>query len=241
MIKNVFIGILILGVNLMAENLENELQVFTAQKYRVDYTKQSNEAQEDIKKEYENTKKLSSKIYSEIKNNLTYKIALDNLNITVWSQKFMATLKITEDDLKHTYEKEAPKALARYSLRNILVKNEKKANDILSRLQKAEEADLVVIFTKVVQEDSEDITTRLKEGKLGWLDINKLEKPLQDALKDKKKNDLVKIKLNNLGWQIILVEDYQASRKATYEESKQYLNNIIRQQKLNEEIQKLLK
>lgn len=241
MFIKILIMTIILGVELMSQNLENELKIFTAQKYRVDYISQTEQVKETIKKEYLDTKKLSSKIYNDVKNDISYKIALDNINITFWSQKFMTSLEVNEDELKKLYEKENPKTVDRFNLRNILVKDEKVANTLLSKLKKTDEDDLIVNFTKLVKENSEDITTRSKEGKIGWIEINKLEKPLQEALKNKKKNELIKIKLNDFGWQIVLIEDYQAQRKATFEESKQYLENIIRQQKLNEEIQKLLK
>ena len=229
------------ALGLMASNIQTELQIYTAQKYKVDFTKQNKEAQDRLKNEYEQTKKLSSKIYDEIKDDSNFIIAKDNLAINIWTQKTMALIKITEDDLKKAYEKEEPKALERVELRNILVKDEKTATKILNTLKKSKSAELIATFTKLVKEESEDITTRLKEGKLGWFDKVKLEKPLQDALKDKKKSDIIKVKLNELGWQIILIEDHQEERKATFDESKQYLDNLLRQQRLQEKINSLLK
>lgn len=225
----------------MTNNLQVELLLFAAQKYKIDLTKQSKEVQDRLKIEYEQTKKLSSIISDELKDDPNFIVAKDNLAINIWTQKTMATMKITEEDLKKAFEADKPKALERVNLRNILVKDEKKATKIFNALSKTKSEDLISVFTKYVNDDSEDITTRLKEGKLGWLDKVKLDKQLQEVLKDKKKNDIVKVKPNELGWQIILVEDQQDERKATFEESKQYLDNLVRKQKLQEKITTLMK
>lgn len=223
------------------EITQAELKSYTIQKYRAEYDQQNDENKEKIKNEYAQVKKLSAKVMVQMESDLHFNIAKALLAVNLWSQKYMATLNVAKEDLEAAFTKEAPKAMARYQLRNILVKDETKATSLLKTLESTHKVDLLATFSKLVQENSEDLTTRVKEGKIGWIDQEKLDPSLQEALKGKHQNDLVKVKPNDFGWQILLIEDYQADRKATFEESQSYLQNVIRQQKLNQEIQTLLK
>ena len=71
--------------------------------------------------------------------------------------------------------------------------------------------------------------------------VNKLDKNVQDKIKDKKANDIFKVKVENIGWQIIYIEDFKPAKKATFEESKKLLTNLAKQQLMVKEIDNLLK
>ena len=63
---------------------------------------------------------------------------------------------------------------------------------------------------------------------------------MQTLLKGKKGGDLVKINIPQIGWQVLLIEEYQPEKTATFEESKPLLISKIRQETLKKEIDKLL-
>jgi parvulin-like peptidyl-prolyl isomerase len=216
-----------------------ELKVFAAQTHKVDYTTQSEEEQKKIQEELEQTKQLSKIIMDEVEEDVNYYIARNSLAINAWTQKFMMKEPVSEEEIKEAFEKEKPKALERVNLRNLLIKDDKKAQEVLAKLQAGKDT-LVETFTQLVRSESEDPTTRIKDGRLGWLDTVKLDQNFQQQLAGKKKHDVIMFKPNDFGWQIILIEDKEEERTASYEESKDYLEGLVRQNKLQAKIEELL-
>ena len=51
----------------------------------------------------------------------------------------------------------------------------------------------------------------------------------------------VKVNLGDIGWQVLLIESYEPERKATFEEAKQLLVTIARQEAVHKEIARLTK
>lgn len=218
-----------------------ELVSFAAQKHRVDFNAQTQKSKMDIINDYANISKIYDAITPSIKDDVDIKVAMKMLSIDIWANKYMATINPSDEQLKKLYETQSPKVSARYNLRNILAKDNTSADKLLKTLNsiknKVKKLDK---FKELVKSDSIDIGTKNKEGVIGFIDANKLEKNIQESLKDKKEGDVVKIDIANIGTQLLYVEEYQNERKASLEESKQLLINLARQKALKFEINRLL-
>ena len=221
----------------------NELYSFTAQKYRVDFNAQTEKSKNDIINDYLQTIKLSDEILkSKFKNNVDFQVANRLLAINLWAQKVMSEATISEKTLKELYKKHSPKIEPRYKLRNILLKSETEANKIEKTLKKITNKNKrLEKFKQLVESSSEDFITRKNDGQFEWIDENKLTPTMRDALKGKKSNEIIKVYVENIGWQVLLLEDFQASKKATFEESKEILTNLAKQEALSKRIEKNLK
>lgn len=220
---------------------QGELISFVAQKYKVEFNAQSQENKDKLKKEYEDTIKIVNSISKEIKYDDDLKVAVNLITFNIWSQKYMQNLKISDDILKDIYEKENPQTVATYNLDNILLNDKKKAEEIFNNLKKIDKNKRLVEFKKQVKIYSQDFITNKKDGNIGWIEIQKLDKNIQEKIKDKKKDDLILVEVENIGWQIILIEDYKPIKKATFEESKEVLTQLAKQQELIKRIDDLIK
>ena len=219
---------------------QSELNSFTSQKYKVDFSTQTQENKDKLKKEYEQIVKLSNAISKDIKDEIDLKIAVNLITINIWSQKYMKDLKISDEILKELYFKEKPKTVPIYNLYNILLCDKKKAEEILAKLEKTSKEDRLKEFKKEVNKSSQDFISNKKEGNMGWVEIQQLDKDTQEKIKDKKINELVFSKVENIGYQIILIDDYKPIKDASFDESKSFLINLAKQQELLKKINSIL-
>ena len=219
----------------------NELVSYTAQKYKADYNAQSQENKDKIKKEYEDTIKLVNQVSKEVKDETDYKVAMNIITVNAWTQKYAKNLNISEQTLKELYAKEKPKTVPTYNLYNILVSDKKKADDIFASIEKLPKEKRLEEFKKQVKLNSQDFISNKKEGSMGWVEIQQLDKNTQEKIKDKKINDLVLSNVENIGYQITLINDFKPIRDVSFEESKEFLTNLAKQQELIKKIDTLLK
>lgn len=220
---------------------QSEIASYTTQKYNVDYNAQTQENKDKLKKEYENTIKIVNAISNDVKNDIDYKAAKNLLIINVWSQKYAQNLKISDATLKELYTKEKPKTVPTYNLYNILVSDKKKADEIYSALEKLPKDKRLEEFKKQVKLNSQDFISNKKEGNIGWIEIQKLDKNIQENIKDKIKNDILISEVQNVGYQIILIDDFKPIRDVSFDEAKEFLTNLAKQQELIKKIDSLLK
>jgi hypothetical protein len=220
---------------------QGELSSFAAQKYKIDYKTQNKENKDKLKKEYEDTIKVSTQISNDIKNDIDYNVAKKILAINVWTQKYAQNLKISNDTLEELYAKEKPKTVPIYNLYNILVSDKKKADEIYVNLKKLPKESRLKEFKKQVNLKSQDFISNKKEGNIGWIEIQKLDKNIQEKIKDKIKNDMFISEVENIGYQIILINDFKPIRDVSFDESKEFLIKLAKKQELIKKIQSMLK
>lgn len=237
-------GMLALGT-LYAEEItinQAELQAFAAQKFRVDFNAQTDKSKADIANEFLQNAKLGDVLLTgPIKEDVDFKIAQRQIAIDIWAQKFMLNANVDNETIKALYEKYQPKTPASYKIRNILVKTESKADSIIKSLSGTKDSlKRIEKFKELVKSESEDLVSRKNEGDAGWMDLNRFDTSIQTALKDKTKNDIIKAQVKDIGWQVLLIEDHKAERKASFEEAKAQLTMIAKQELLNQEIKKIL-
>ena len=164
-----------------------EVQSYALQKYRVDFTAQTEKSKQDIANEYAQNLLIHSKIAPLIAHDTDFKVASMILGLEVWAKKFMAYTNPTEEELKKLYIKEAPKIAPRYNLRNILTQDDTAAQKLLKKIETQKEGSKrLEKFKEIAKNESLDITTKANEGAIGYIDHNKLDKKIQEALKGKK-------------------------------------------------------
>ena len=221
--------------------LPNELSSFVSQKYKVDYNTQTQENKDKLKKEYEDTVRLVALISNDLKNDTDYKAAKNLIAVNVWSQKYMQNLKISDETLKELYNKEKPKTVPTYNLYNIFVTDKEKAENLFNTIEKLPKTERLDEFKKQVKINSQDFISNKKDGNIGWIEIQKLDKNIQEKIKDKNTNDILIAPLENIGWQILLVADYKPAKEVSFEESKEFLTKLAKQQELMKKVDSLLK
>lgn len=215
-----------------AEINQAELNSFVKQKYKLDYNVQTQENKDKLKKEYNDTLKLLNYVSNDIKNDPDYKVAKTLLAINVWSNKYVENLKINDQMLQELYEKKKPKIAPTYNLYNILISDKKKAEEIFTLLEKLPKESRLNEFKKQAKSNSQDSISIKNEGNIGWIEIQKLDKRIQEKIKDKNANDLVMLEMQNVGYQIILINDFKPGKELSFAESKEFLINFIKQQEL---------
>ena len=225
-----------------ADISQAELISFTAQKYKVDYNAQTQENKDNLKKEYQDTQKLLNAISNNVKDDADYKVAKTLLAINVWSQKYAQNIKVNDATLKELYAKEKPKTVPTYNLYNILVSDKKKADEILSNLEKiTDKTARLNEFKKQVNLNSQDFISSKKEGSVGWIELQKLDKNVQEQIKDKKVNDIFLTQVENIGYQIILIDDFKPIREVSFDEAREFLTNLARQQEVIKKIESMIR
>jgi parvulin-like peptidyl-prolyl isomerase len=220
-----------------------ELQAFAAQRFHVDYSAQKDEAKTEITKQYTQMKELADALLTKgtLKNDTDFLVAQKGLVVEIWAQKFIKDANVSEADVKGLYEKFQPQTVPSYKLDNILVKTEKEATSILKNIEKGKtQAIRLAKFKEIAKKDSIDMQTRAKGGEIDWIEINKVSPQIQTALKDKTINDIIKVEMPNVGWQILYVENIKAAHKASFEESKGQLTMLAKQQLLEAEVKKII-
>jgi parvulin-like peptidyl-prolyl isomerase len=230
--------------NLLAQDItlnQAEVLSYSAQKHRVDFNAQTDKSKADIIKEYSQTSKLADTMVDELKDDANFKVTVKLVALEIWASKFMSSINPTEDELKKLYDIEKPKINSRYNLRNILLKDEVTADKLLKTISTIKDkTKKLTKFKELASSESLDITTKSKEGAIGFIDEVKFDKQVQQLLKGKNKGDIIKLNMQNIGWQLFYIEEYQATRDASPEEAKQFLTNILRQKALNTEIERRL-
>ncbi|MDD2888927.1 MAG: peptidylprolyl isomerase [Aliarcobacter sp.] len=240
--KKIALSLIVSAMMTFAANvLPNELSSFVAQKYKVDYNTQTQENKDKLKKEYEDTLRLVNLISNDVKNDIDYKAAKNLIAINVWSQKYMQNLKINDEVLKELYNKEKPKTVPTYNLYNIFMTDKKKAENLFYSIEKLPKTERLNEFKKQVKINSQDFISNKKDGNIGWIEIQKLDKDIQERIKDKNTNDILIAPLENIGWQILIIADYKPVKEVSFEESKEFLTKLAKQQELIRKVDSLLK
>ena len=228
-------------VNLFAQ--QGEVTSYTAQKHKVDFNKQESKTKESLEKEYQRSEKLAQILENgKMKNDIDLKVAKDIVTIDIWSNKFLNSYQPSQTELQELFKAEKPRVVAKYELRNILVAYEKNADRIIAMLNEIKNPqEKKESFIKYVRSVSSDVASKQNNGLTELVDENKLNSQIKDALLNKKEGDIVKINLKDIGTQILLIEKYIPEKKATFEESKDALNNLAKRKALTNQMEIILR
>lgn len=225
-----------------AEPTDKEMFIFTAQKYKADYTKQPEEAQNELKKEYAMISTVVPKLLAQgLANDDEYKMAIQIVGFEMWVKKYSDSINVSDEELKKIYDERDINNAAAYGVHNILVKDQKTADGIIKTLSAVKDKKaLPAKFESLAKEKSIDPVTAQNGGNAGMVELTRMEKPLQDAIASKKTGDFFKYQTGSGGWQVIYIHDYRPDRKATFEEAKPMLINIIKRVEVGKKIQSMM-
>jgi peptidyl-prolyl cis-trans isomerase C len=147
----------------------------------------------------------------------------------------MKSLKITDDELRKTYElKKSALISKQYKLKHILVADEATANGAIVKLGKGEK------FDKLVKLLSKDEGSKGQGGDLGWVDPRAMGPAFDRALASVKSGELVSQPIETqYGWHVILVEDTRVQDAPAFETIKDKLSASMRMEKFQEYIKTL--
>ncbi len=220
---------------------QNEVKSYTMQKYKINFDQLSEQEKTQVGNEYFQTSQIAKAIENQMKNDVDLKVITSLYSVDIWAKKFMASVNPKNDELKKIYDLQKPTTSSKYNLRNILLNDEKSADEIIEQLTKVNElAKKIEKFKELASTLSIDPAAKTTKGEIGFVETNKLDPNMQSLLANKKTGELVKINIPQIGWQVLLIEEFQEGKLATFEESKSFLIATIRQEVLKKEIEKLL-
>ncbi|MCI6989729.1 MAG: peptidylprolyl isomerase [Campylobacter sp.] len=183
---------------------------------------------------------------SGIENNATYKeeveIAKDNIALRVWQLGEFAKTKVSDAEIKKFYDENKANFVepAQIHAKHILVKDEKEAKDIIAKLSKVKKEGLDGNFTAIAKEKSIEPAAKQSGGDLGWFAPEQMVKPFSDAVVALKKGEISKTPVkSDFGYHVIYKVDNKDKKQLTLDETKKYIENVLKEEKYKANIQKI--
>jgi peptidyl-prolyl cis-trans isomerase C len=148
---------------------------------------------------------------------------------------FVDGIELSDADLQAEYDAQiAGIDKMEYKARHILVENEDEAKDIITKV-KPDASN----FADLAKEFSTGPSGK-DGGDLGWFNASSMVPEFSDAVKAMNKGDVSKAPVQSeFGWHVIYLEDTREIQLPTFEESKERLELIVTQKKLQEHIAEL--
>lgn len=146
---------------------------------------------------------------------------------------------VTEADVKAEYEtlKKQEAGAKEFKARHILVADKAEADKILADIKAKK-----ITFEAAAKKHSVDTGSGQNGGDLGWSNSNNYVEPFAKAIESQKKGEVSAAPVQSeFGWHIILVEDSRALAFPTFEESKEQIEDMLRQSKLRDFQESLFK
>lgn len=156
------------------------------------------------------------------------KILKDRLTFQKLMEKlFEENIKITEEDLKKAYESKIFQFTQEESVeaQHILVKNEKLANELYSRLQKGED------FDTLAQKYSEDPGSKSNGGRLGYFQKGMMVPEFEKTAWSLKLNEISKPVKTQFGFHIIKKIGYKPKSVVSYKDAKPIVESDLKEEK----------
>ena len=181
-------------------------------------------------------------VRSGIEKSAEFKKAIEaikkDLALEFWMKKIYQDTKVSEKEIKKYFKDNADKFIkpSRAKARHILVKTEDEAKKIIDELKGLKGKALVDKFAELAKKKS--IGPSGKDGgELGWFGQRQMVKPFSDATFALKKGEITKTPVKTqFGYHVILLEDKEVGKKATYEEVKPQIENAIKMDKFRKAV-----
>ncbi|MCX2682349.1 peptidylprolyl isomerase [Campylobacter sp. MIT 21-1685] len=157
--------------------------------------------------------------------------AKDEILVNVYQEKILNTIKVDSAQVKAFYDKNKEQYVqpARVQAKHILVNSEKEAKNIINQLKNLKGKDLDSKFSEIAKAKSIDTGSAAQGGELGWFDQSVMVKPFTDAAFALKNGEITKTPVKtNFGYHIILKENYQSKKQASFNEVKQGIENGLK-------------
>lgn len=219
----------------------DEIKQFAAQALQIDFDKAPEDVKQKISTEYTQRIKLSEALVGKLKNDPEYIQISETLALDLWSKRIAESTKPTDEELKKAYsESKDLNISASYKIRHIVVMQETSADVIINQLKEKSGDEQTQLFNTLASKNSIDQNTKQKGGYVGWVNSSALPEVVKSALKDKPAGSFVKLSTGKDIWDIILLDEIKPEHQATFDEAKSYLENMLRQQAVENEAKKIL-
>ncbi|WP_456058269.1 peptidylprolyl isomerase [Campylobacter hominis] len=180
---------------------------------------------------------------SGVENELEYKkrldIAADGIAFGLWQDNEFKKVNVSDDEAKKFYEENNASFVIpeQISASHILVKEEKEAKNIISKLSKLKGEKLSKEFAKIASDKSIDNGTKQNGGALGFFQKGQMVEPFEKAVFGLKKGELTKQPVKTqFGYHIILKTDEKKASTLPFESVKNAIINNIKGQKFQKQI-----
>ncbi len=181
-------------------------------------------------------------VKSGIEKSAEFKRAIEaikkDLALEFWMKKIYQDTTVSEKEIKKYFEDNADKFVkpSRAKARHILVKTEDEAKKIIDELKGLKGKALVDKFAELAKTKSVGPSGK-DGGELGWFGQRQMVKPFSDATFALKKGEITKTPVKTqFGYHVILLEDKEVGKKATYEEVKPQIENAIKMDKFRKAV-----
>lgn len=140
---------------------------------------------------------------------------------------FVATTKISDKELRATYEARITKSdITEYKARHILVESEADANAVIKSLEAGAK------FEELAKEKSTGPSAP-NGGDLGWFTANRMVPAFSQAVIALKKGEFTKKAIQTqFGWHVIIREDSRTAQPPKFEAVKEQIEGMMKQQKI---------
>ena len=161
--------------------------------------------------------------------------------LKVFLQDKLKSFKVTNTEISNFYNKYKDllfKQPAAVKIRDIVVKDKRKAEAIINVLKHTKKSRLKNEFIRLAKKDSIG-GNKKNGGELGWIAENKLIPSFKKAVEMAKPGSFTKPVKTRLGWHIAYVEDKKASQYIPMQKVKNIIVREIKLQKLKDYIAQL--
>lgn len=150
-----------------------------------------------------------------------------NILLTTWTKEKVGTFKISDDEIKKTYDERVAKLASKeYNARHILLKTEDEAKAVIKELEGGAD------FAKLAKEKSTGPSAS-NGGSLGWFKAQTMVPAFANAVKAMKKGDISKEPVKTqFGYHVIKVEDSRDAKLPTLDSLKPQLKRMLAQKKM---------
>lgn len=219
-----------------------ELRIFSAQTYKIDYSKVDNTIKQKIADEYTQRMKLAAALKQKLSMDSEYNYVSDGLILDFWTKRIATGINPSEEVLKKVFsDAKDLKVAAKYKMRHLVLKNEGLANDLYENLVKESKgAKRIKLFEEYVAKYTSDVAMKNSNGSIGWIDSGNLTPKIALLLKEHGQEEVVKVVRGQDVFEILLIEDISPEHPASFDEAKQFLANTIKKKSIEEEIKKII-
>ncbi len=219
----------------------DEIKQFSSQALQIDFEKAPEDVKQKITTEYTQRIKLAEALVGKLKNDPEYIQISETLALDLWSKRIAEARKPSDEELKKAYgEAKDLNISASYKIRHIVVMQETLADILIKQLKEKSGDEQTQLFNTLALANSIDQNTKQKGGYVGWVNSSALPEVVKSALKDKEAGSFIKLSSGKDIWDIILLDEVKPEHMASFDEAKAYLENMLKQQAVENEAKKIL-
>ncbi|MBN2871283.1 MAG: peptidylprolyl isomerase [Halothiobacillaceae bacterium] len=162
--------------------------------------------------------------------------AIDNQLANAYLTQYLANLEIDESELQKAYEKmiQDMGGEQQHRAAHILVDDEETARELLDKLGNGAD------FAALAREYSTDTGSGENGGDLGWFSLDQMVEPFANAVAELEPGELTQNPVKSqFGWHIIKLEGVRESPPPTFEQLRPQLEENLRREAINREIEEL--